>query len=138
MLNRHSDKDEITHICVSRKLHKYLGKPHTIEGLTVIVDSRIYNLAYFFVTSKEYVLPEQVHTIELKTVSTTALKVVRIVKPLVDEVEYRTTIIPGTTMQELAFLMSNLIQEMDDAGYCSTEEMLKNINIYLEPNNQSL
>ena len=39
--------------------------------------------------------------------------------------EYKTEIAPGTTMQELAFLMANLIQEMNDAGYCKTKDMLK-------------
>lgn len=131
VLKRYEDKDSITHICLSKKLYKYLGKPEIVCDLEVIIDDRLFNLAYFFVTSKDYELPARAHTIEFKAVSVTALKIVRTVKPLTDEAEYKTEIAPGTTMQELAFLMSNLIQEMNDAGYCKTEDMFKNIKNYL-------
>lgn len=132
VLSRYEDKKDIKYICISKKLNRYLGKPQEISGLEVIVDPNLYSLAYFFVTKKDYEMPARAHTIEFKEVSITAIKIIRTVKPLIDEAEYKTEIAPGTTMQELAFLMANLIQEMEDGNYCKKEEMLKNINNYLK------
>ena len=37
-----------------------------------------------------------------------------------------------TTMNELAFLIANIIKEMDENNYCKKDEMLRNIDNYLK------
>jgi len=132
VLYRYEDIAKIKYIVLSKKLYRYLGHPKEVLGLEVIEDGRLYALSYVFTLSKEYDLPPRAHSIEFKDVTNLALKVTRIVKCLTDEVNYRTEIPGGTTMPEIAFVISNIIKEMNEAGYCKTEDMLKNINNYLK------
>lgn len=132
IFDSYEDKKDITYICLSKKLYRFLSSPATIHNLLPIVDNNLYKYAFFFSTTEDYILPAQVHAIDFKPVSTVALKVTRTAKSLADEVEYHTEIARGTTMNELAFLISNIIREMNDAGYCKKEDMLKNIGKYLE------
>lgn len=127
----YEDKDNIKYICISKKLYVLLKKPATILDLEVIVEPELFKYAYFFVTSKEYEIPPRAHSIEFKEVVTTALKVTRIVSPLYDTAQYQTEIAGKTTMNELAFLLANVIREMDENNFCKKEDMLKNINNYL-------
>lgn len=128
----YEDKKHIAYICISKKLYRFLGSPSSINNLFPIVVNSLYKYAFFFSKTEDYTIPPQVHAIDFKPVSMVAIKVTRTTKSLADEVEYRTEIAKGTTMNELAFLLANVIREMNDAGYCKKEDMLKNIGKYLE------
>lgn len=132
ILNSYEDKDKITHIVMSKRLHTFLGRPEKVCHLSILTDFRLYKLAFFFVTSKDYELPIQAHSIETKPLTQVALKVTRVARSLEDEVDYKTEIAKGTTMNELGFLLANIIREMDENNYCKKEELLKIIYKYLE------
>lgn len=127
----YEDKDKIKYICLSKKLWIYLGKPAKVLNLETIVEQGLYKYAYFFATTDKYLIPARAHSIEFKEVKTTALKVTRIISPLYDTAQYKTEIEGRTTMNELAFLLANIIREMDENNFCKKEDMLKNIDNYL-------
>lgn len=135
VFNSYEDKEKIKYVCLSKKLYYLLRKPEKILDLEVLIEPTLHKYAYFFVTDKKYEIPFQAHTIEFKEVKSVALKVTRIIKPLYDTAQYQTDIAGGTTMNELAFLLANIIKEMDDNNYCKKEDMLKNINNYLNDKN---
>lgn len=132
IFNSYEDKKDITYIVISKKLYNTLGRPNMVCHLLPKVDNRLYKNSYFFAKDEEYEIPPQVHSIEYREVSTVALKVTRVVKSLEDRVQYNTEIAKGTTMNELGFLLANVIKEMNDANYCKTEDMLDIIQKYLK------
>lgn len=132
VFNSYEDKEKIKAICVSKKLYLFLDKPKTLFGLEVIIENELYKYAYFFVTEKPYHIPARAHTIEFKEVRSIALQVTRVISPLYDTAQYETQIAGKTTMNELAFLIANIIREMDENNYCKKDEMLRNIDKYLK------
>lgn len=132
VFNSYEDKEKIKAVCVSKKLYLFLNKPQTLFGLEVIVENELYKYAYFFVTGKPYTVPAKAHSIEFKEVRSVALQITRVVSPLYDTARYETQIAARTTMNELAFLIANIIKEMDENKYCKKDEMLRNIDNYLK------
>lgn len=132
VFNSYEDKDKIKYVCLSKRLHYLLKKPDKVLDLEVIVEPSLHKYAYFFVTDKEYTLPFRAYSIEFKEVKALALKITRIINPLYDTAQYKTEIPGGTTMSELAFLLANIIREMDDNNFCKKEDLLNNVINYLK------
>ena len=132
IFNSYEDKDKIKYICLSKKLYGSLKKPASLFNLEVIVEPELYKYAYFFTTTKDYDLPKQAHSIEFKEVKSVALKITRIISPLYDTAQYQTEIAGKTTMNELGFIIANIIREMDENNFCKKEDMLKIIDNYLK------
>ena len=128
----YEDKDKIKYIVLSLKLWNLLGRPFKVFDKEVIIEKNLHKYAYFFTDTEKYNMPIQVHALDSRVVRTVALKVTRVISPLYDTTQYQTEIAGRTTMNELAFILANVIREMDEHNYCKKEEMLKIIDKYLK------